>query len=164
MGEQKRRRACWAAEDLASPNKMQAGYNLDLTRLSLLHGYRGCKVRQPADPLSPEGAQSEDKTHNETYKDIYYKFGTFKTPDKLFAHQVERRALHLWRGEQVDGSTWSGPQSPARVPLEDMYIWPGADWPGAKYFMDRAVMAGYRYLVSFRSTPRHMRVNGYVRP
>ena len=66
MGEQKRRRACWAAEDLASPNKMQAGYNLDLTRLSLLHGYRGCKVRQPADPLSPEGAQSEDKTHNET--------------------------------------------------------------------------------------------------
>ena len=98
------------------------------------------------------------------YKDIYYKFGTFETPDKWFAHQVERRALHLWRGEQVDGSTWSGPQSPARVPLEDMYIWPGADWPGAKYFMDRAVMAGYRYLVSFRSTPRHMRVNGYVRP
>ena len=98
------------------------------------------------------------------YKDIYYKFGTFETLDKWFAHQVERRALHLWRGEQVDGSTWTGPQTPARVPLEDMYIWPGADWPGAKYFMDRAVMAGYRYLVSFRSTPRHMRVNGYVRP
>ena len=33
------------------------------------------------------------------YKDIYYKFGTFETPDKWFAHQVERRALHLWREE-----------------------------------------------------------------
>jgi len=86
------------------------------------------------------------------YKDLYYKFGTFETPDKWFAYEVERRAMELWQGDITCN----------KVPLDKIVF--GCDWPGAKYFMDRAVMAGYRYLVSFRSTPRHMRVNGYVRP
>ena len=78
------------------------------------------------------------------------------SPEQWFMQMVEWRAMELWQGEQVDGSTF-------KFDLYGVSAW---TWPGAKYFMDTpsAVMAGYRYLVSFRSTPRRMRVKGYVRP
>ena len=50
------------------------------------------------------------------YKDLYYKFGTFETPDKWFAYEVERRAMHLWQGEQVDGLTFN-----IKIPLGERY-------------------------------------------
>ena len=69
---------------------------------------------------------------------------------------VEWRAMDLWQEEHVDGST-------SKFDEYGVSAW---TWPGAKYFMDTpsAVMAGYRYFVSFRSTPRRMRVKGYVHP
>ena len=50
MGGQERRRACWAADYLASPGKVQASNNLAMTRLRHLRGHKRCKVTQPADP------------------------------------------------------------------------------------------------------------------
>ena len=89
------------------------------------------------------------------YKDLYYKFSTFETPDKWFAYEVERRAMDLWQGEQVDGSTF-------KFDLYGVSAW---TWPGAKYFMDTpsAVMAGYRYLLPCCKTLVTLRGEHYRR-
>ena len=69
-------------------------------------------------------------------------------PDRWFMDRVMKRAVRLWKGEQVDGSV-----------LE----WGGSDANG---YYERvidilqspcAVMAGYRYITSLKSTPRHLR-------
>ena len=69
-------------------------------------------------------------------------------PDRWFMDRVMKRAVRLWKGEQVDGSV-----------LE----WGGLDANG---YYERvidilqspcAVMAGYRYITSLKSTPRHLR-------
>ena len=107
-------------------------------------------------------ASGESDDESDWYNKMCREGGFFwDSPEQWFMQMVEYHAMELWQGEQVDGSTFN-PQTAAKVPLDKITF--GCDWPGAKYFIDRAVMAGYRYLVSFRSTPRHMRVNGYVRP
>ena len=67
--------------------------------------------------------------------------------DSWFLSHVQRRALYLWRGGQVDGSYF------------EWY----AEYEvlGGRYLdvLERpeAVMAGFRYLTSLKSTPRSLR-------
>ena len=67
-------------------------------------------------------------------------------PDTWFMNNVAHRAAYLWQGEQVDGSIfeWGSRH-------EENGGWNFAmEFPGA-------VMAGYRYLTSLKSSPRYMR-------
>ena len=77
-------------------------------------------------------------------------------PDKYMLENIEFFAMRLWKGEQVDGTVL---QSWARIYKEEN-ITPAV---GGTIRADRitkfpsAVMAGYRYITSFKSTPRCMR-------
>ena len=71
--------------------------------------------------------------------------------DSWFMDQVMLRAVCLWRGGQADGSEWEWESD--------------FDWSTITWFTDTkellasrgAVMAGYRYVTSFKSTPRYLR-------
>ena len=67
-------------------------------------------------------------------------------PDKWLMDKILLRAMRLWKGEQVDGSNlqW-GPNKWLDIEPRDILSLP------------TAVMAGWRYLTSFKSTPRYMR-------
>ena len=65
IGRQERRRAYWAAEYLTSPGKKQTRFNLNKTRLNLLHGYRECKVTQTAAPSHLRKLRARTR-HNRT--------------------------------------------------------------------------------------------------
>ena len=71
--------------------------------------------------------------------------------DSWFMKQVMLRAVCLWRGGQVDGSVWE---------WESEFDWRAFSWftdtKGLLASRD-AVMAGYRYVTSFKSTPRYLR-------
>ena len=77
-------------------------------------------------------------------------------PEKYMLEHIEFFAMRLWKGEQVDGTVM---QSWARIYKEEN-ITPAV---GGTIRADRitkfpsAVMAGYRYITSFKSTPRCMR-------
>ena len=77
------------------------------------------------------------------------------SPEQWFVQMVEWRAMELWQGEQVDGSTF-------KFDLYGVSAW---TWPGAKYFMDTpsAVMAGYRYLLPCCKTLVTLRGEHYRR-
>ena len=121
--------------------------------------YRVDGPELPPKPRRPKRVKNAAETFDDE-PDSFTKFfreGGYAyddSPDKFFMDNVEWRALYLWQGEQVDGSTFKDNGQDALL------------WPGVKIIINKrnAVMAGYRYLVSFRSTPRRMRVNGYVRP
>ena len=71
--------------------------------------------------------------------------------DSWFMDGVMHQAVCLWRGGQADGSEWE---------WESEF-----DWGTITWFTDTkellasrgAVMAGYRYVTSFKSTPRYLR-------
>ena len=64
--------------------------------------------------------------------------------DFWFMGRVAWRAIYLWQGEQVDGSIFKwGREKVFRA--DDILELPGA------------VMAGYRYLTSLKSSPRYLR-------
>ena len=67
--------------------------------------------------------------------------------DGWFISHVQIRALYLWRGGQVDGTYFDW--------YPDYEVW------GGRYLdvLERpeAVMAGFRYLTSLKSTPRSLR-------
>ena len=64
--------------------------------------------------------------------------------DYWFMGRVALRAIYLWQGEQVDGSIFKwGREKVFRA--DDILELPGA------------VMAGYRYLTSLKSSPRYLR-------
>ena len=67
-------------------------------------------------------------------------------PNKWLMDKVLVRAMRLWKGEQVDGSNlqW-GPNKWLDIEPRDILSLP------------TAVMAGWRYLTSLKSTPRYMR-------
>ena len=79
-------------------------------------------------------------------------FMTLADIDRWWMDQVENRAVMLWRGEQVDGQ---------------LFEWYRDD-EGFKVYneifgMETAVMAGYRYLTSLKSTPRQLRTRMHER-
>ena len=79
-------------------------------------------------------------------------FMTLADIDRWWMDQVENRAIMLWRGEQVDGQ---------------LFEWYRDD-EGFKVYseifgMATAVMAGYRYLTSLKSTPRQLRTRMHER-
>ena len=66
-------------------------------------------------------------------------------PDTWFMNHVSYRAAYLWQGEQVDGSIFEWGSRHEELGELDAFEEPGA------------VMAGYRYLTSLKSTPKRMR-------
>ena len=67
--------------------------------------------------------------------------------DSWFLSHVQRHALYLWRGGQVDGSYF------------EWYAESKVLGSGYLDVLERpeAVMAGFRYLTSLKSTPRSLR-------
>ena len=65
--------------------------------------------------------------------------------DDWFMALVARRATFLWQGEQVDGSAFVWGSEADYLPTYAVLALP------------TAVMAGYRYLTSLKSSPRFMR-------
>ena len=69
--------------------------------------------------------------------------------------QIEWHAMRLWKGEQVDGTilpSWASfykecGTTEVNFPAQELLQWPTCS----------AVMAGWRYLTSLKSTPRYMR-------
>ena len=73
-------------------------------------------------------------------------------PNKWFMRDMVRRAAQLWRGEQVDGTVHD------RWGLEDDGVPDGPPkHPKVVIRYSTAVMAGWRYLTSFKSTPQYVR-------
>ena len=68
-------------------------------------------------------------------------------PDEWLMDKVLLRAVRLWKGEQVDGSAL---QWKIHRELKDIE-------PVEILSLPTAVMAGWRYLTSLKSTPRYMR-------
>ena len=76
-------------------------------------------------------------------------------PEKYMLESIEFFAMRLWKGEQVDGTilrSWARAYEewgldPAEGSMPGSHI---LKWPSA-------VMAGWRYLTSLKSTPRYMR-------
>ena len=71
--------------------------------------------------------------------------------DSWFMDQVMNHAVRLWRGGQVDGSEWEWKSEMDR----HTYRW--YTYPKELMASRGAVMAGYRYITSFKSTPRYLR-------
>ena len=71
-------------------------------------------------------------------------------PDEWLMDKVLLRAVRLWKGEQVDGSS-----------LQWKILHANSTWkeiePVEILSLPTAVMAGWRYLTSLKSTPRYMR-------
>ena len=75
--------------------------------------------------------------------------------DRWFMDQVMHHAVRLWRGGQVDGSVWEWESE-----FDDRQLWRKDSWftePKVLIASRDAVMAGYRYVTSFKSTPRYLR-------
>ena len=68
-------------------------------------------------------------------------------PDEWLMDKVLLRAVRLWKGEQVNGSSL---QWKIHEDLKDIE-------PVEILSLPTAVMAGWRYLTSLKSTPRYMR-------
>ena len=79
-------------------------------------------------------------------------WGVHKDPDMWFLDKLARRAMRLWRGEQIDGSflLWGVDESGALIQPREILTYP------------TAVMAGWRFLTSLRSTPRYLRAPMHV--
>ena len=73
-------------------------------------------------------------------------------PDKWLMDKVLLRAVRLWKGEQVDGSS---------LQWEINQRWKDIE-PREILSLPTAVMAGWRYLTSLKSTPRYMRSSMHV--
>jgi len=75
--------------------------------------------------------------------------------DRWFMNQVMDHAVRLWRGGQVDGSVWEWESE-----FDARQFWRRDSWvtdPKVLIASRDAVMAGYRYVTSFKSTPRYLR-------
>ena len=84
--------------------------------------------------------------------------------DYWFMGHVKTRATKLWQGEQVDGSMFIWGPGSCGPPLSnrEYYDEPGDDDEsllGTTQVLElpEAVMAGYRYLTSLKSSPRYLR-------
>ena len=86
------------------------------------------------------------------YTDTCHEWGVHKNPDMWFLDKLARRAMRLWRGEQIDGSflLWGVDESGALIQPREILTYP------------TAVMAGWRFLTSLRSTPRYLRAPMHV--
>ena len=73
-------------------------------------------------------------------------------PDKWLMDKILLRAVRLWKGEQVDGS-------PLQWEIDQR--WKDIE-PREILSLPTAVMAGWRYLTSLKSTPRYMRAPMHV--
>ena len=71
--------------------------------------------------------------------------------DSWFMDQVMLRAVCLWRGGQADGSEWEWKSE------IDWRTYRWYTYPKELMASRGAVMAGYRYITSFKSTPRYLR-------
>ena len=71
--------------------------------------------------------------------------------DSWFMDWVMLHAVCLWRGGQADGSEWEWKSEMDR----HTYRW--YTYPKELMASRGAVMAGYRYITSFKSTPRYLR-------
>ena len=69
-------------------------------------------------------------------------------PDYWFMNKLNRRAMRLWKGEQVDGAVLQWGLNDYGELIEPREI----------LSLPAAVMAGWRYLLSLKSTPRYMRL------
>jgi len=72
--------------------------------------------------------------------------------DRWWMDQVRNRAVMLWRGEQVDGQLFEWYRDDAGFKVYSEI-----------FGMETAVMAGYRYLTSLKSTPRQLRTRMHER-
>ena len=79
-------------------------------------------------------------------------FMTLADIDRWWMDQVENRAVMLWRGEQVDGQLFEWYRDDAGFKVYSEI-----------FGMETAVMAGYRYLTSLKSTPRQLRTRMHER-
>ena len=89
--------------------------------------------------------EMEDVFPQEDFDDDPY---DLMDPDYWFMNKLNRRAMRLWKGEQVDGSSlqWKILHKEWKE-IEPVEI----------LSLPTAVMAGWRYLTSLKSTPRYMR-------
>lgn len=95
----------------------------------------------------------EDVTpDDDDVRDLYGDLTFVTDPNKWFLREMVRRAAQLWRGEQVDGTVHD------RWGLEDDGVPDGPPkHPTEVIRYSTAVMAGWRYLTSFKSTPQYVR-------
>ena len=94
----------------------------------------------------------------------YNKSDMVQQTDHWFMGHIKSRAIHLWQGEQVDGTMFLWGPKPRGLALSyaEYYDEPGDDDEsllGTTQVLElpEAVMAGYRYLTSLKSSPRYMR-------
>ena len=71
--------------------------------------------------------------------------------DSHFMDKLMLRAVCLWRGGQADGSEWEWKSE------MDWQTYRWYTYPKELMASRGAVMAGYRYITSFKSTPRYLR-------
>ena len=91
--------------------------------------------------LEEEMEQILENEYDREYDDLN------EDPDEWLMDKVLLRAVRLWKGEQVDGSS---SQWKIHEDLKDIE-------PVEILSLPTAVMAGWRYLTSLKSTPRYMR-------